>query len=405
MWKTGRNKAGEITSTTNPTVEDISLFRGGPFYRVQAFIRLIGPGRWNLGRRVALILAIAWLPLVILTALFSRDQLTELLRNYVVYSRIVIAVPVLLLGQFLMDDRICAIIAHIRNAGLLGGEDLGKLNSVMATLRRLRDSVFPELLIVVLIYVELTLVWKSKLATAPDFAVYRDAGVARLTHAGWYYGLVSLPIYQFLFALNLWKWLVWSFVLVRLSRMDLRLVATHPDAHGGLGFLGLSATGFTPIAFAASAAIGGDWRNRILHYGATLSGFRLPAIILFALVFIFALAPLSFFVIKLTLLRKRALLDYGVLAQSHVVDSHEKWFSNRESNTEPHFTAQEVSALADLTIAYGHIRRMRPFPADIGTLVGLVLAVALPLFPVVLAEIPFSVIVKGLFQAVKAVPL
>jgi hypothetical protein len=33
------------------------------------------------------------------------------------------------------------------------------------------------------------------------------------------------------------------------------------------------------------------------------------------------------------------------------------------------------------------------------------LAVAAPLFPVVLAEIPFSVIVKGLFEAVKAMPL
>src|SRR5215472_1081045 len=154
MWKSRRNKVVEITSTTNSTDEDISLFRGGPFYRAQAFIRLIGPGRWNLGRRVALILAIAWLPLVILTALFSRDQLAGLLRDYIVYSRIVIAVPVLLIGQVLMDDRSCAIIAHIRKAKLLGGKDLGKFNSLMATLRRLRDSVFPELLIVVLIYVE-----------------------------------------------------------------------------------------------------------------------------------------------------------------------------------------------------------------------------------------------------------
>lgn len=187
--------------------------------------------------------------------------------------------------------------------------------------------------------------------------------------------------------------------------MDLRLVATHPDAHGGLGFLGLSTAGFTPIAFALSAAIGADWRNRILNSGATLSSFRLPAIVFFVLMFIFAIAPLSFFVIKLTLLRKSALLDYGVLAQSHVVDFQEKWFSNRESKKDPQFTAQEVTALADLTIAYGHIKRMRPFPADISTLVGLALAVAAPLFPVVLAEIPFSVIVKGLFEAVKAVPL
>jgi hypothetical protein len=48
---------------------------------------------------------------------------------------------------------------------------------------------------------------------------------------------------------------------------------------------------------------------------------------------------------------------------------------------------------------------MWPFPADKGTLIGLALAVVAPLFPAVLAEFPLSVIVKGLLQAVKAVPM
>src|SRR5215475_11373005 len=136
MWKPGHKKVIELTSGADSTDDDISLFRGGPFYRAQAFMHLVEPGRWNLGRRVAVILAIAWLPLVILTALFSPDQFVGLLKDYMVYSRIAIAVPVLLIGQFLMDDRSCAIVAHIRKAKLLGGEDLDKLKSMMTTLRR-----------------------------------------------------------------------------------------------------------------------------------------------------------------------------------------------------------------------------------------------------------------------------
>jgi hypothetical protein len=53
MWKPGHNKVVEIISPTDATDDDVSLFRGGPFYRAQAFIHLIEPGRWNLGRRVA----------------------------------------------------------------------------------------------------------------------------------------------------------------------------------------------------------------------------------------------------------------------------------------------------------------------------------------------------------------
>jgi hypothetical protein len=405
MWELWHNKVVGITSPADSIDEDVSLFRGGPFYRAQAFVHLIEPGRWNLGRRVATILAVTWLPLVILTAAFSPDRLLGLLKNYMVYSRIAVAIPVLLIGQFVMDQSCRFIVAYIREAKLLDTEDLGKLNSLIATIRRVRDSAFPELIIAALVFVEITLVWNRTFATVADFGVYRDGGIVRLTPAGWYYGLVSLPIYNFLLALDLWKWLVWSFVLFRLSRMNLRLLATHPDSHAGLGFLGLSAVGFMPLAFAVSAAIGGDWRNQILNHGASLSSFRLSAIILLSLIFMVALAPLIFFVARLTLMRKLAMLDYGVLAQAHVVDFHTKWLSDRKNNGEPQLSASEVSALADLTIAFGHIKRMLPFPADIGTLVCLVLAVAVPLFPVVLAEIPFSVVVKGLFQAIKSVPI
>ena len=58
----------------------------------------------------------------------------------------------------------------------------------------------------------------------------------------------------------LWNWLLWTVSLFKLSRLNLKLVATHPDHHRGMGFLGLSPMAFAPIAFAISAAIGSNWR-------------------------------------------------------------------------------------------------------------------------------------------------
>lgn len=404
MWKPPISNVVEITSAAEST-DDISLFRSGPFYRAQAFMHWIEPGRWNLGRRVVLILVVSWLPLVIITALFAPDQLAGLLKNSLVNSRIAIAIPVLLIGQFMMDTRFCTIVFHVRKTKLLEGEDRSKLDGVIATLRRLSHSIVPEMIIAILVVVELALLWHSKVATGPPWAVYRIDNVNKLTPAGWYYGLVSVPIYQFLLALNLWKWLLWSFFLFKLSRMRLTLVATHPDAHGGLAFLGLSPLGFAPSAFALAAAIGGTWRNQILNHGARLASFKLPAIMLFILLFMIALAPLGFFVHKLSVLRQRAMLEYGALAQAHVLSFHKKWIAHSEGSNEEKLAAADVAALADLTISYGHIRRMRPFPADIGTLVALALAIAVPLFPAVLAEIPFSVILKSLVDAVKASPI
>src|SRR5215472_15275873 len=372
--------------------DETSLFRGGLFYRAQVATHLIEVGRWNILRRLAFALGVCWLPLVILTALLYRQELNNLLRDYLLYARIVVAIPVLLIGQILMEDRFRAIVTHVRKAELLGAEDLSKLERVILTLKRLRDSPFPELLIMALVCVQLVLIWKSKLLAGPSWAVTRSDTVAQLKLTGWYYGLVSIPIYHFLLGLSIWKWLLWSFLLFQLSRMKLNLVATHPDQHGGLGFLGLLSIGFIPIAVAASTVIGGTWRQEILDSRATLSSFLMPAIILVVLNFAVVLAPLLFFISKLSRVRQRGMLDYGVLAQGRAANFQEKWIANR-SGRDPASLAPDVSSLADLSISYGNIRQMRPFPADKTSLISLAAAVLLPLFPVVLAEIPFSQIV------------
>src|SRR5262249_27600620 len=248
--------------------DDVSLFRGGLFYRAQVRARLIDAERWNVGRRVVIILVLTWLPLVIITALFDRDQLLSLVTDYEVYSRVAIAIPVLIMGQLVMEDRFIGVARHVSKAQLLSDDDLQKLKDVLARIRHLRDSPLSELLILALIFFDLVLVWKSRVASAPAWAVYRNGGVTQMRLAGLHYGLVVAPIYQLLLALCFLKWLLWCFFLFRLSRMNLRLVATHPDAHGGLGFLGLSAIGFVPVAFALSTVIGASWANAIQNQGA-----------------------------------------------------------------------------------------------------------------------------------------
>ena len=380
--------------------DDTSLYCGGLFYRAQSFLHLVGFGHRDIVRQSIAVLAIAWLPLVILTALFHFDELPQLLKDYIVYSRIAIAVPVLLIGQYMMEERYRAIVTHVRQAGLLEPKDLAKLNGELGALRRLRDSPLPELIIVVLIFVNLAVIWKSKFAIAPGWAAYRIDDAVRLTLTGWYYGLISTALYQFLIGLNLWRWVLWTFLLSKFSRMDLKLYAAHPDLHGGLGFLGLSPIGFAPIAFAISTAIGGTWRYEILYYHARLANYQLPAIFLFALIFIAALLPLCFFYPKLSLLHRKGILEYGILGQTRIADFHKKWVSQDEKKS-----ASDASELMDITLSYENIRRTWPFPVDKSTLIGLALSGLVPLFPVILAEIPFSVILKGLLDAFKSVPM
>ncbi|MGC2110114.1 MAG: hypothetical protein WA655_11400 [Candidatus Korobacteraceae bacterium] len=395
------HKVQPAVETPTQPADDLSLIRGGLFYRMQRATRLMEEERWLFGRRVILAVAITWLPLLLMTWLFNPHGFPSLLRDYRVYARLLIAVPVLLLGQMVMETRFRMIVSHVMEAGLLDEDGLRQLANVIAHLRRLRDSIIPELIVIVAAYAHTAAIWHSRISVAPDWAVYHSGGAITVTPAGLYFGLISQVFYQILIGLALWKWALWAFFLFRLSRLKLKLVATHPDSHGGLGFLGLSPLGFSPIAFAASAVIGAMWRYQILHNGAHLRDYALSGGVLLAIVILIALGPLAFFIRDLSTLRRRAIFEYGTLAQMHSADFHDKWILHRKGREEEFLTAPESSSLADFGTSYENIEEMVPFPLDKGAIFGLAVAVLLPMLPAVLAEMPLSEVLKDLLEAVK----
>lgn len=377
-----------------------SLIRGGPFYRAQQATRLIRPNQWNLGRRLTFAITVGWVPLVLITSLFNPGSLMSLLKDYRVHSRMLIAVPVLLLGQLLMESRFRMVVTHIKEAGLLEAPDLARIEDIISVLLRLRDSVLPELVIVFLVVVHTVTSFKSQVDATPWLA--RGAWPnLHLTPAGWYATLVSGTIFQLLLGLLLWKWLLWTLFAFRLSRLNMKLIPTHPDEHGGLGFLGLTPVAFTPVVLAAATVIGATWRHEILQGEANLMSFKLPAIVLAAIIALFALGPLTFFVPRLAALRRQGILDYGTLGQMHSADFHEKWILRRAGHEAEFLTAPECSTLADYGRSYEKLQRLRPFPANRGALIALAAALVIPMSPVILAVVPLVVVLKDLLAALR----
>jgi hypothetical protein len=387
-------------SSLNHTIAEVSFVRGGPSYRVQQSLGLIHANKWNLGRRIAVLIIITWLPLLVLTALLNFQALNSLLRDYRVHARLLIAVPVLLFAELLMEARFRAVMAHIRQAHLLGAPDLEYMDGVIATLMRLRDSFLPELAVLVLLIIHTATSYKGLVDPTPWLAQGSGANL-QLTAAGWYTVLVSAPIFQFLLGLGLWKWLLWVVFAFNLSQRNLKLVPTHPDKHGGLGFLSLTPPAFAPITFAASAVIAATWRYDILHHGAHLQNFILPTIALAVIVAFVALGPLLFFVPRLAALRRKGILEYGILGQLHSAEFHQKWILHRAGHEDEFLQAPESSTLADYGQSYEKIERLSPFPAGKQDLIPLALAIAIPAFPVIIAQIPVAIVLQDLLRALR----
>jgi hypothetical protein len=116
---------------------------------------------------------------------------------------------------------------------------------------------------------------------------------------------------------------------------------------------------------------------------------------------ILAFGPLLFFVPLLGKLRRQGILQYGILGQIHSTEFHRKWIEHRKGHEGELLAAPEISSLIDFSGSFENVEGLQPFPLDKGAFVGLVLSIAIPMLPVILAEIPFVEVLKGLLSAVK----
>lgn len=172
---------------------DVSLVRGGPFYRIQQALGLIRPGHWNIGRRIVVLVAIGWLPLVLITAISNPAGLHSLLTEYRIYARMLIAVPALLFGEIFMESRVRAVLIHLRRSGLMDPPDLAYIDGVVARLARIRNAILPEIAVLLFLIVHTITVYKSLIDSTPWLG--QGTGVNfQLTHAGWYAVVVSAPV-------------------------------------------------------------------------------------------------------------------------------------------------------------------------------------------------------------------
>jgi hypothetical protein len=212
-----------------------------------------------------------------------------------------------------------------------------------------------------------------------------------MTPAGWWYMLVSLPVLYFFLLRWVWVFLVWSWFLFQVSRLDLELTATHPDRTGGLGFIGWGLASFASVLMAVSAVMSAAFADEILNRGATLDDLKYHVIAFVVTALLVLHLPLLAFSGKLTRCRFNGLLEFGALAWRHDRAFDEKWIENRGGeNRESILGSADVQSLADIATCYEHVDRMWPIPFDTKAFAVLVLAALVPMLPLLGTAIPLS---------------
>ena len=154
--------------------------------------------------------------------------------------------------------------------------------------------------------------------------VSASSGLAR-SPAGWWYLLVSVPVFQFLVFLWACRYAIWCGFLFRLSRLDLELLPTHPDCSAGLRPIGQVHRTWAIVVFAASSLVAVHIGLELFEHGRSLRDYRLQLAAFLGMSLVVLFAPFLAFSGKLLAARHRGLLEYGLFAAAYTRAFNAKW--------------------------------------------------------------------------------
>jgi hypothetical protein len=380
--------------------KDFSLVLGGPIYQFLVRVGLVRPPLDRVAGRIIVITLFAWLPLLLLASLGGRlasGVKIPFLYDIEAHCRLLLALPMLIAAEVTIHKRMRMMILQFVERQIITPSALPKFEGVIGSALRLRNSAMIELGLVALVFVAATFWLKGVVAVQSDtWYAAVAAGKKVLAPAGYWYQFVSMPIFQFIVLRWYFRLFIWGRLLWQVSRLDLRLVPSHPDSSCGLGFLGGNPFAMGPFLMAHSVLLSGFLANRILYEGTRLPDYRLEIIAEAVLLYLLALGPVCVFAPRLLRQRLHGLHTYGSLASEYVIGFEKKWIEGQRPDGEALVGTADIQSLADLANSFAVVQHIRPFPFGREAIIAVAVFVAFPLLPLTLTMFSLQELVARL---------
>jgi hypothetical protein len=385
---------------------DFSLVLGGPLFQLLRRSHLSGTALELLKQRVIVISLLAWLPLLVLSAIeglaLGNRVAVPFWADLEIHNKFLVVIPLLIISELVVHQRMRFVVKQFLERRLIPENDLPRFEGAIASAFRLRNSLVAEVLLIVFVYaVGILIVWRqyTALSTATWYAVPTSEGL-KLSLSGMWYGYLSLPLFQFLLLRWYFRIFIWMRFLWQVSRIPLSLIPTHPDRVGGLGFLANTVFAFTPLALAHGGMLAGYVATRIFHVGAALPQFKIEIAVLAGFMVCMVLGPLLLFAPQLAEARRTGNREYGALAERYVREFDTKWLRGGAPSGEPLVGSGDIQSLADLGNSFEVVVSMRIAPITKQAFVQLVAATLVPIVPLALTMMPLEELLKRLVSVV-----
>jgi len=391
---------------SHPDQHNFSLVLGGPLFQLLRRAHLSDDALHLAKKRVLVISLLAWLPLVLLSALEGNllpgSLPVPFLLDAEVHIRFLVALPLFIAAELLVHQRMRPMVQQFLERQLVPDNAMAQFDAAIAAAMRLRNSVPAELGLIALVYgVGVLIIWPNFMAldAATWYATPTPDG-ASFSIAGMWFKFVSIPFFQFILLRWYYRIFIWVRFLWQVSRIQLQLVPTHPDNTGGLGFISGIVFAFVPLLMAHGALLAGNLANRIFHLGENLLDFKGPVALVIVFLLCLVAGPLLVFSPQLTRAKRAGLREYGVLAQRYVRDFDTKWLRGGTQAGEPLLGSPDLQSLADLGGSFEVIKGMKTVPLSRDAVLQLIAAVLAPIVPLGLTIMPLEELLKQLLGIV-----
>jgi hypothetical protein len=376
-------------------VEPFSLL-GGPLHRIG---RRLGLVRETETVRLGLALGVGlWMIIVVLSVMEGATD--RLFRWSVVagHVRLLVVIPLFFVAESWVAPRMTSFLTTIVGSGVVPpGATAALLDGEVVRANRLTNAWQPEAIwLLMAIGLEVT---GTRLLM---YGATEVSDSSRVTLAAMIYFRVGVTLFRFLVFRWAWKLTVWSWVLWRVSRLDLQLIPGHPDHAGGLGTIETVHERFTPLvaafsivqcaSLAESVSTGTIIAGRIYPW---LTSWMTLVMLIDGALFIL---PLLVFTDKMRACRARGVGQYMSLATQYVTAFEAKWTHGTIPEDAILLGNEDVQSKVALDEAVHAAKEMRSFPVGRPLLSMLAVAAIVPFAPLLLFQYHITHLTQTFFS-------
>ncbi|HYP79265.1 MAG TPA: hypothetical protein VEQ17_03170, partial [Steroidobacteraceae bacterium] len=272
-------------------------------------------------------------------------------------------------------------VGQLSGSGVVAEESRPQFRRILAAALRARDGYAAELVCLVLAFAPALMIWFafSAMALGPaQDSWWRFDATGQPSAAAVWLEFVAAPLFRFVLLLWLWRFVLWTWMLWRLSRLPLALRATHPDRACGLAFLGLAQSRFAVLSAAGAIVLCGNGVNQMLYDDAKIASFQYEILAYVIAATTLLLGPLLLLSISLARTKVLDMARYDAMGQRLVQAFDAQW---EDMPAPAMLDCPSPQTMADFSSVHENIRATTVVPLNRWHLARMVAAALLPFAP------------------------